>query len=93
MNKALKLGQVIGLKPAILYSELLDYAQRTGNEGWFELEYEDIKHLLVTPYLTRYCLRTLSKYHLIQCVTEKWNYKFKINSDVSVLERLVSSEV
>jgi hypothetical protein len=88
MNKAIKLCQVIGTKPAVLYSELLDYAQRTGNEGWFELEHEDIKHL-VTPY----CLRVLSKNNLIQCVTEKGNFKFKINSDVSVLERLVNAEV
>jgi hypothetical protein len=93
MNNSQKLACQIGLKPSILYTELLDYAQRTGNEGWFELEYEDIKHLLVTPYLTSYCLRVLSKYHLIQCVTEKGNFRFKINSDVSVLERLVNQEV
>jgi hypothetical protein len=85
MKNALKLAENIGLKPAILYTELLDYAQRTGNENWFELEYEDIKHL-VTPY----CLRVLSKSNLIQCVTEKGNFRFKINSDTSVLERLVN---
>jgi hypothetical protein len=88
MNRSLKLATVIGLRPSILYVELLDYAQRTGNEGWFELEYEDIKHL-VTPY----CLRVLSKNNLIQCVTEKGNFRFKINADTRVLERLVSSEV
>jgi hypothetical protein len=88
MNNSQKLACQIGLKPAILYTELLDYAQRTGNEGWFELEYEDIKHL-ITPY----CLRVLSKNNLIQCVTEKGNFRFKINSDVSVLERLVNQEV
>jgi hypothetical protein len=88
MNKSLILARNIGLRPTILYSELLDYAQRTGNENWFELEYEDIKHL-ITPY----CLRVLSKNNLIQCVTEKGNFKFKINSDVSILERLVNQEV
>jgi hypothetical protein len=88
MNKHLKLACAIGLKPSILYVELLDYAWRLDLQDWFILETEDIKNL-VTPY----CLQVLSKNKLIQYQVVEGGFRFKLNSDTSVLEKLVNSEV
>jgi hypothetical protein len=95
ISAQLLLAERIGLKPTILYIELLDYADRISKQGifpvdgWMELSDRDLRTIGLRTKAQDYCINKLINRNLLFKKVESNRRFLQLNPDPKVLESVL----